>query len=383
MPTLKLHRLLALTLAVLVLPACTTMQTTYFRGSYQEFAKADDPMLLPYKGQPGFSQADDMAVKARAMQTEGYAMLGYSQFISPLLTSLAESYSTKWGEEVGAAHVVLETPRPGASNLHYYLVTYWRLLDPAGFGLGASLQDLPEELLKRIGESHNLVIVLQVVPGTPAAAAGLRADDVIVEMDGEYVQNARTLTQRVASNRGKEVLLGISRKGESLEIAVRLATPKPQSGTSTANYQESPWLDTQPRDWSGLSAGNLAAANMAATQQRIQQDRQLFNERLRVQAQRNQQALAAQGPAASGPTSRRGGGASEPVTDRRGGGQTRAELNPAGRQASYVMSPQQQAELWKQMSKTMTEQMDRKALQAMQIWLENAPNAYGGMAKLR
>jgi hypothetical protein len=371
MPTLKLRRLLALALAVLALPACTTMQTTYFRGSYQELAKADDPMLLPYAGQPGFSQADDMAAKARAMHAEGYVMLGYSQFISPLLTTLAESYSTKWGEEVGAAHVVLETPRPGASNLHYYLVTYWRRLDPAGFSLGVSYQDLPAELLKRIGESHNLLIVMQVVPGTPAAAAGLRADDVIVEMDGEYVENVKTLTQRIAGKRGKEVLFGISRKGEGLEIPVRLATPQPRSGTSTAGYQESPWLDTQTRDWSGLSAANLAAANTAATQQRIEQDRQLFNERLRVQAQRNQQSLAAQDPASTGPTSRRGGG------------KTRAELNPGGRQASYTMSYQQQLEMWKQMSKTMTQWADRKALQAMQIWLENAPNAYGGMAKLR
>jgi membrane-associated protease RseP (regulator of RpoE activity) len=212
---------------------------------------------------------------------------------------------------------------------------------------------------------------MQVVPGTPAAAAGLRADDVIVEMDGEYVENVKTLTQRIAGKRGKEVLFGISRKGEGLEIPVRLATPQPRSGTSTAGYQESPWLDTQTRDWSGLSAANLAAANTAATQQRIEQDRQLFNERLRVQAQRNQQSLAAQDPASTGPTSRRGGG------------KTRAELNPGGRQASYTMSYQQQLEMWKQMSKTMTQWADRKALQAMQIWLENAPNAYGGMAKLR
>ena len=72
MPTLKRHRLLALLLVMLVLPACTTMQTTYFRGSYQELARADNPILLPPAGQPGFSQVDDMAVKSREMLQAGY-----------------------------------------------------------------------------------------------------------------------------------------------------------------------------------------------------------------------------------------------------------------------------------------------------------------------
>jgi membrane-associated protease RseP (regulator of RpoE activity) len=379
MPTVKLHRLFALVLAMLVLPACTTMQTTYFRNSYQELVKADDPGLLTHAGKPGFSQAEDMAVKARAMHGEGYTMQGYSQFVSPLLTSLAESYSTKWGTEVGAAHVVLET-RPGESNLHYYLVTYWRRYNPEVFALGVNWQDLPEELLQRIGEDKNLVIVQQVIPGTPAAASGLRADDVIVTLDGEYVQNTKVLGQRIADSRGKEVVFAVSRKGEELEIPVRLATPKTASGVSKVGYRDSPWLATQAKDWSALSLGNLAASNMAATQQRIEQDRQLFNERLRAQAQRNQQALAAEDPAA--PTSRRGGGATEPVTDRRGGGRTRAELNPA-RQANY-MTPQAQQEMWKkmaEMNKGMTEYMGRQQLQMMQIWMENAPNAYGAMGK--
>jgi len=363
MPTLRLHRPLVLVLAILA-SGCTGMQTTYFRESYQQLAKADDPFLLPHSGQPGFSQVDDMAERARAMHAEGFVMQGYSQFVSPLLTTLAESYSTKWGVEVGAAHVVLETPRPGASNLHSYLVTYWGRYDAQAFGIGVAWQDLPEDLLKRIGEDKNLVMVLQVVPGTPAAAAGLRVGDVVVEVDGEYVQNTTRLTQKINEAQGKEVVLGVSRKGESLELPVRVATPKRRSGTSTVRYLEAPWLDTDPRDWSALSVASITAANMAATKQRIEQDRQLYNERLRAQALRNQQALAAQPAADTGPT------------DRRGGGKSRAELRKG--EVSRI-SPLEQQMMWKrteEWARDMGARMDRQRQLAVKMWLENAQNPY-------
>lgn len=338
-----IHRTLFLALIVLLLPACTTMQTTYFRGSYQQFATADDGSLLPHKGEPGFSLVDDMEAKARAMHDEGYVMLGYSQFVSPLLTTLAESYATKWGAEVGAAHVVLEKPRAGDSNLHYFLVTYWGRYDPAAFALGVNWVDLPEELLQRIGEDKNLVIVRQVVPGTPAAP-GLRADDFIVAIDGDLALNTRELSKRIAANSGKEIVLSITRKGEELDIPLRLATPRVRSGAPrTATYRETPWLSTQPRDWSGLSVGNLAAANTAATQQRIARDQELYAERIRAEAQANLNRLATQ-PTDSMPTSRRAGGTTDVPTNRRGGSVPQLPPGPSG-----VPSNASFAEMWKKM----------------------------------
>jgi len=91
-------------------------------------------------------RACDLVEKSPAMWNEGYALLGYSQVVSPLLTTLAPDYSTKWGAELGAARVLMETPRPGESNLHYYLVTYWGRLDPSAFSLGATFRDLPVAL---------------------------------------------------------------------------------------------------------------------------------------------------------------------------------------------------------------------------------------------
>jgi len=387
MGNLTLRRSFALALLAVVLQGCTTYQTAYFRNSYQELAKSDDALLLPHARPPAFTLVDDMAGKARAMHEEGFAMLGYSQFVSPLFTSLAESYSTKWGAEVGAAHVVLETPRPGASNLHYYLVTYWGRLDPEAYGLGVNWQDLPEELLERIGKDKNLVIVLHVIPGTPAAAAGLRAGDVIVALDGELVGSTQALSQRISEREGEAAVLAVSRKGDSLELPVRFATPQRRSGARLAGYRETPWLNTPPTDWSSLSFASFMASSMAVTFQRMEHERQLDYERARAQAQRNLDRSSAQ-PAEPVSTSRRGAGRpgyeTGVVTSRRGAGIPGYDTPRPG---PHALSPQAQQEMWKRMQdfgKSWGEKMDRQRQQSVMFWLENAPNVYGtGWGKYR
>lgn len=165
----------ALALLAPLLASCTTLQTTYFRGSYIELTGADHPALQAAPATPRFAQVEDMKDKAHALYGEGYTMLGYSQFVSPLLPSLAGSYSTKWGRKVGAAYVGLETPRPGRSNLHYYLATYWGKLLPGVAPFGVYLDGLPEALLARIGAEQDMVVVWQVIDGTPAEAAARAA----------------------------------------------------------------------------------------------------------------------------------------------------------------------------------------------------------------
>jgi membrane-associated protease RseP (regulator of RpoE activity) len=301
-------------LAVLLTSACTSMQTMYFGSSYQAIANANDPLLLRHSGAPAFEQTGDLVEKSPAMWNEGYALLGYSQVVSPLLTSLAPDYSTKWGAELGAARVLMETPRPGESNLHYYLVTYWGRLDPGAFSLGATLRDLPEEVLKLVGREMNLVMVGSVTPGTPAARAGLRQGDVVAGMDGERVPDARALTERIAARRGTQAVLNVLRRGEEIDVPVALAAPAAR-GASRVQFPLAPWLDTPATDYSSLSAANLASANMAATMKRVEQDRKAYEERSRAQLQRDIAALDARldaRQAASQDTSRRGGSKPRP-----------------------------------------------------------------------
>ncbi len=311
----RLCKLGVVILALLLFSGCTSMQTMYFGSSYQAIANADDPQLLPHSGAPAFEQTGDLVEKSPAMWNEGYALLGYSQVVSPLLTSLAPDYSTKWGAELRAARVVMETPRPGESNLHYYLVTYWGRLDPSAYSLGASYRDLPEEVLKLAGREMNMVMINSVTPGTPAARAGLRRGDVVAGMGGERVPHATGLTERIGARRGTQVVLNVVRGGEQIDVPVALAAPAAR-GASRVQFSLAPWLDTPVTDYSSLSAANLAAANMAATMKRIEQDRKAYEDRSRAQLQRDIAAINARLDAQQ----------ASQITDRRGGGKPRAEL---------------------------------------------------------
>jgi membrane-associated protease RseP (regulator of RpoE activity) len=270
------------------------MQTTYFRVSYQELAKTDVSDSSSRGATPGFAMVDDMQAKAREMYGEGYTMLGYSQFISPLYPSLAQDYSTKWGKAVGSSYVVLETPRKGQSNLHYYLVTYWSPVDTRQFTFGAYLQDLPPDLLKRLGPDFNVVMVQQVVQGTAAGNAGILADDAILAVDGRDVPSTQAFVDLVNTMSGREIVVTISRAGKIMDIPVQLGGNAPVApNTLLAAYHDAPWRNTEPNDWSGLSAAAISKAAVE-NHQRMEQQRQLEYERAQLEAMRRQAYLDAQ-----------------------------------------------------------------------------------------
>lgn len=259
------HRLLIILALLFSLSACTTMQTTYFRGSFQPLEDIDAQGFYPYSGESSFRQVSDMGQAAKDLYNEGYAMIGYSQFVSPLFKSLAPGYATKYAETLKAELAVMETPQPGASNLHGYLVTYWARVRPDAFGLGVYSRDLPPELLNSLGQDYNVVYITGVVPGTPAHRAGLKADDVILAVNDERITSAAVFFDRVRSSQDKTVVLGVSRYGKHLEIEV--PQQEPAMADSGFSYHTRPWENTAPRDWSSLSAANTTIRVLQQQQQ--------------------------------------------------------------------------------------------------------------------
>jgi serine protease Do len=73
------------------------------------------------------------------------------------------------------------------------------------------------------------VVVSSVLPDQPAEKMGVRAQDVVLFVNGSDVSSPREFSRIIGGTEaGKEVKLTIFRKGETLDIPVRLGT-RPQT----------------------------------------------------------------------------------------------------------------------------------------------------------
>jgi S1-C subfamily serine protease len=68
---------------------------------------------------------------------------------------------------------------------------------------------------------HSAVEVVEVVDGSPAADAGLRAGDLIIEADGEAIGDVGDLQRLMSGDRiGQAVTLRIDRSGRLAEVEI-------------------------------------------------------------------------------------------------------------------------------------------------------------------
>ncbi|MEM6425728.1 MAG: PDZ domain-containing protein, partial [Cyanobacteria bacterium P01_D01_bin.128] len=68
------------------------------------------------------------------------------------------------------------------------------------------------------------VLVIRVIANTPAATAGLRRGDVIVEIDGTPTLTAEQLQQKVESTRiGQRLQVEVRRGNEARRVAIETA----------------------------------------------------------------------------------------------------------------------------------------------------------------
>ncbi len=90
--------------------------------------------------------------------------------------------------------------------------------------LGVAVQDLTQPLADSFGLTRpDGALVSQVSPGSPAAAAGLQAGDVIQRIDGQPTVQAGALSARIAQAvPGERIALGVWRHGKALDLSVTL-----------------------------------------------------------------------------------------------------------------------------------------------------------------
>jgi Do/DeqQ family serine protease len=97
--------------------------------------------------------------------------------------------------------------------------------------LGIQMVAITPELKQKINSDPNSgltvdedsgVLVAKVMPDSPAAKAGLRAGDVIHQINGQTVKDADTVQQAVENTSvGNEMQLGVHRNGQNINVAVR------------------------------------------------------------------------------------------------------------------------------------------------------------------
>jgi S1-C subfamily serine protease len=92
----------------------------------------------------------------------------------------------------------------------------------AYLGVAGGPRPLPPRLVDRLGRHKGLEVV-SVVGGSPAAVAGLRPEDLVVEMDGVAIEGVGDLQRLMTHERiGTAVPVVVVRNGQELTVDVRL-----------------------------------------------------------------------------------------------------------------------------------------------------------------
>jgi serine protease Do len=116
---------------------------------------------------------------------------------------------------------------------------------------GLFIQDLTEEVAKPLQvRPGSGVLVADTAPDGPAAAAGIRTGDIILEFNSRPVGNAEELRALVAAAEvGKQARLKVLRSGKSIDVEIRIA--EMPSGETQAQ------AGATAQSWLGFTAVNL------------------------------------------------------------------------------------------------------------------------------
>lgn len=146
----------------------------------------------------------------------------------PLLNQNGEVIGINTAIIQGAQGLGFSIPINTAQNIADQLVTKGQVDHPY---LGIQMVTLTPDLQKEINQNPNSgfkisaeqgVLIVQVMPESPAAQAGIRAGDVITEIDGKPMREATDIQQAVQNTQvGSSLNVLIRRGDQSLPLTVR------------------------------------------------------------------------------------------------------------------------------------------------------------------
>jgi serine protease Do len=116
--------------------------------------------------------------------------------------------------------------------------------------LGVSIQPLTPELAKSFGvKGEKGILVAEVVPDSPAAKAGFKAGDVVVQFNGKAMEEPRDLSRAVAMLRpGQPAKVTVWRDGaeQTLGVTVAEAAGDRMAAAPAAGEADSLGLEVRP-----------------------------------------------------------------------------------------------------------------------------------------
>lgn len=157
----------------------------------------------------------------------------------PLLNQRGEVIGINTAIIQGAQGLGFAIPIDTAQRISDQLIASGKVEHPF---LGIQMATLTPEVKQEINSNPNSglsvsddqgVLVIRVVPDSPADRAGLRAGDVIGQINGQAIKDADTLQQVVESSQvGKNLQLDLKRNGQKMNLAVKAGVyPTAQANT--------------------------------------------------------------------------------------------------------------------------------------------------------
>ena len=103
------------------------------------------------------------------------------------------------------------------------------------------------------------IVIEEIAPGSPAAAAGIQAGDTLLSINGESLQNIGTLPRYIQLNLGKEVTILVQRPDstiESVQLIPRWRPPEGQGAIGIAYKVSEPTIVRQSYPfWKAIPLG--------------------------------------------------------------------------------------------------------------------------------
>lgn len=206
---------------------CAAPQVVSYHG--RSFVPvADPPVVRDKQVKPMVVVTSSIDEEAQALYENGYQLVGFSKFVSPLAPMLASTNARATARAQGADYVLTNKPQSAGMGQHFFLATYWLSPRPDAFIFGAYYDNPPDPLLAMIGCQANFIAITGVVPGSPAEVGGLRTGDVVLTVSDLAVSSAAQLDTLIVNNAGKSVDVRIVRNGNPITLQVQLNADHPR-----------------------------------------------------------------------------------------------------------------------------------------------------------